>query len=201
MQFKYRISTAVATGALMMNLLAPAAFADTTVTVEGNGNNSDNNVVVNNTSKLNLNQTNNLVVTFAVNSTANTGGNKANGNTGGDVSIDTGNANSTVNLSVTGGNNVANLGGCLCDNETTNVTVLDNGNGTTNDVKVKNKKKVTANQTGNTVVVAAVDSKAKTGKNKAKNNTNGTVNVTTGNSTSNVTGNVSAGHNTLNVTP
>lgn len=201
MKLQYRLGTAIASTALMFNLLAPAAFADTTVDISGNGSNSDNNVSVNNTSNATINQSNNLTVGLNINSTASTGGNKANGNTGGDVSIDTGNANSTVNITVLGGSNEATIEGCGCNGATDNITVADNGSNTTNNATVKNKKDLTAKQKGNTTVGANVNSKTKTGKNKAKNNTNGTVNVTTGNSTSNVSANVTAGNNTLNITP
>lgn len=201
MKFQYRIGTAIASTALMLNLLAPAVFADTNIEITGNGANSDNSVSVNNTSNVSVTQTNDLVVGLTINSSASTGGNKANGNTGGDVSIDTGNANSTVGISVQGGSNSAEINGCGCNGATDNVTVSGNGSNTTNNATVKNKKKLSASQGGNTTVGASVNSKTKTGKNKAKNNTGGNVSVTTGNSTSNVSANVTAGDNTLNVTP
>ena len=180
MKFQYRIGTAVASTALVMNMLAPAAFADTYVEIWGNGSKSDNTADVNNSSNTTVNQTNNSTVTLNVTAKAKTGGNKASGNTGGDTEIDTGNANATANVTVAGGVNAANLTSCGCEDETTTVKVTNNGKKTDNNATVNTSKKKTANQTANSSVSGNVKAKAKTGKNKAKDNTNGSVNVTTG---------------------
>lgn len=196
---KTRLQVGLTTGALVATLIAPNAYADTTIDISGNGNNSNNTANVVNNNTLNVVQSNNMVVNFTINSSADTGKNKANNNTGGDVAISTGNAKSKVSVDVVGGSNTINLDGCLC-NGTTNdtVNVTDNGNGTTNNAKVKNKKATNLVQGSNVVVSGSVDSKAKTGKNKANNNTNGTANVTTKNSKSKVTVNVTAPDNTVN---
>lgn len=201
MNFKYRIGTAIASSALMFNLLAPAAYADTTVEISGNGNNSTNDVNVTNNNTTNVTQNNSFTVELNITSKASTGKNSANNNTGGNVDIFTGDASSTVDVTVKGGNNTVNAQSCPC-NTTDNVTVSGNGNGSNNTANVTNKSNQTANQTTNaTVKVKKLKSKAKTGKNNASGNTNGTVNVTTGNATDNVTVNVTAPSNTLNVTP
>ena len=196
MKIQYKLGGAVAVSALVMNLLAPAAMAATTITISDNGKKSNNNVSVNNTSNLTLTQTNSLSVGLNINSKASTGGNKASGNTGGDVSIDTGKAVSTVNVTVLGGSNIATVEDCGCVSDDL-VEILGNGKKSDNYAKVTNKKTKTATQVNGVGVGGDVKSKAKTGKNKANGNTNGTVDVKTDDATSEVTGSVAVGTNEL----
>ncbi len=183
---KTRIAAAAASSALILSLITPAAFADTNVDISGNGAGSDNDATVVNKDNTTVNQTNNTTIGISISSKANTGGNKASGNTGGDVSIDTGKAVSTVGVSVTGSANAAVLPDCGCAPASTDVTISGNGSDSDNTTTVKNKKKKIVNQTNSTTIGATVTSKAKTGKNKAKNNTGGTVAVTTNDATSEV---------------
>src|SRR3989338_11490649 len=111
--FKTRISTGIATATILLNVLTPMAYADTTIEISGNGNNSTNDVNVTNNDTTDVNQTNTFNVTLNVSSKAYTGNNKASNNTGGDVTIDTGNATSNVTVNVSGGYNIANIP-CAC---------------------------------------------------------------------------------------
>lgn len=197
MKLQYRIATATASAALVFNLLAPAAFADTIVTIQDNGVKSNNTANVTNTNTVEVNQSNNLTVAVNITANANSGGNKANDNTGGDVSITTGDADATAGLTVTGGVNVANVNSCGCTDNTT-VTVKGNGKKTNNKSIVNNTNTVDANQTSNAVVAGSIKAKSKTGKNKSSGNTNGTVAVNTGNSSSNTTVDVTGPVNVLN---
>lgn len=198
--YKTKLGTAIATVSLLASVYAPLAYADTDITIADNGANSTNNVTVTNNDTTNITQTNNFTVTLDVTSKAKTGGNEASNNTGGDVSIDTGNASSTVNVSVQGGSNSATIH-CACNTTNDTINVSNNGADSNNTANVTNKKKKIVSQTNNGSVGGTIKSKAKTGKNKANGNTNGTVNITTGNSTSNVTTNVTAPSNTVNLTP
>ena len=84
----------------------------------------------------------------------------------------------------------------------TNVTVSDNGAGSTNNVTVKNKKKVKVRQTNRTAVVNLVGVFQNTGGNSANNNTgDGNVGVDSGNATANVTNNTTTGGNEAVVNP
>ncbi len=194
---KTRIAAAAASSALILSMMAPAAFADTTAEISGNGSDSNNDIAVTNKDSSTINQTNNTTIGINVTSSANTGGNKANDNTGGDVSIDTGAAVSTVGIAVMGSSNTAAQSDCGCPQGSDNVKISGNGTNSDNTVTVKNKKKKTVNQTNNTTIGASVTSKAKTGKNKAKNNTGGTTSVTTGDATSEVGIAVEAPSNTI----
>src|SRR3989344_8106782 len=93
---KQKIGVAIATGALLLNAFAPLAFAGTTIIINGNGSNSNNDVNVDYNRDVDVDQNNDADVNNDVNVDANTGKNDANNNTGGDVMIDTGNAEATV---------------------------------------------------------------------------------------------------------
>ncbi len=108
MTFKTRLTTAIATGAVLLNALAPVALAQD-ATVAGNGASSNNTVNVTSNSNTTVAQSNNATVTNAVNSNSNTGGNTAGFNTGGNVGIQTGNATTAVSVETAVNKNVASL--------------------------------------------------------------------------------------------
>lgn len=196
MTIKSKIAAGLTTVALLTSVTAPA-FASTTVDVTGNGTKSDNTVEVENSNKVDIKQTNNLDVLLNISSKASTGGNKASGNTGGDVSIDTGDATTETTVVVTGGDNKATVPACGCDSGDNTVNVKNNGKKSDNKVTLKNKNELKADQKGDVNVTGNIDSIAKTGKNKAKNNTGGDVKVKTGTSVSTTEVGVISGSNIL----
>lgn len=200
MNYKARIAAGLTSAALIASMAAPAAFADTTVEIMNNGKKSDNTVNVTKTNTVNVTQSNNLSVSLNINSKANSGGNKASDNTGGNVSINTGTASSTVGVGVTGGANIAVIEDCGCEEDTT-VKVNENGRKSNNSSTVNNTKSKTASQSSTAGVTATIKSKAKTGKNKANDNTSGTVNVGTSGATSSTTVEVEGPVNALNPAP
>ena len=125
--YRTKIGTAIAAASLLASVYAPLVYADTTIEISGNGNNSTNDVNVTNNDTTDINQSNTFTVTLNVSSKAYTGNNKASNNTGGDVTIDTGNATSNVTVNVSGGSNLANIP-CGCANTTDNITISGNGN-------------------------------------------------------------------------
>jgi hypothetical protein len=76
--------------------------------------------------------------------------------------------------------------------------ISGNGESSINTATLIKKKTSDVKQRNRTEVGTGVLSKAKTGRNKAKNNTGGTVDVTTGNAVSTVTVDVFAPSNSLN---
>lgn len=109
-----RVSAAAASVLAGGMLLAPAALADATCTVSGNGSDSTNRCTItvrsggshgcNATCSGQPKQINKAKVKNKVKVRQNTGGNTANGNTGGNVTIDTGNNTATITIT----NNVNN---------------------------------------------------------------------------------------------
>lgn len=199
-----KVTAGIVGGLFLASIAASSAFADVAAEISGNGSDSINNIYIKNKSECNISQKNTTSVLTEIESSASTGGNTANGNTGAGVTIDTGNATSTVGVSVEGSTNTASNPCCCtcgqCESQPAEQTALisGNGEGSINSVTLKKKKSSEVKQKNKTEVLTGVLSKAKTGKNKAKNNTGGTVDITTGNAVSTVDVLVTAPSNTLN---
>lgn len=198
---KVKLTTAIATAALLAGAVAPAAFAatNTTVNATGNGAFSYTNVKVKTVKGTTVSQTNGSSVTNVVNSKANTGNNTSNFNTGGGSAIGTGNATSNVTVTVNGSSNTANVtSDCNCEGGNTTVNVSGNGAFSKTKVEVKNANWLTVLQTNITEVLNVVTGKANTGGNDSSFNTGseGSV-VGTSDATSNVNVTVGGSSNTL----
>jgi len=194
MTLKTKLTTAIATGAVLLNALAPMALASTTIEISGNGAGSDNWTTVDQTTTQAVSQNNVANVTNNVDADAKTGGNDANFNTGGTVVIDTGDAKSKVNIENDLNKNLAEVNCCQSGN--TNVEVSKNGAYSDNGVTLDQTTTTSVAQNNAANVTNNVDADAKTGYNDATKNTGGDVIVSTGNAESDVnvstTGNVNA---------
>ncbi len=192
-----KLSTSIAIAAIMAASIAPAAFADTDNTISGNGASSHNEITVENNNTTVVEQSNKTTANTVVISIADTGHNNASSNTGGNVSIDTGAASSTVTVSVIGGDNTATIPTpCGCESTTTN-DISGNGDSSHNKVKDKKNNVTVVAQKAKTKANTLVVQKSKSGDNKAKNNTGGTVDITTNDATSSVDVTVAGGSNNL----
>lgn len=189
--FKTKITTAVATGAVLLQAMAPLSFAST-IEISGNGAGSDNTANVKQTSTTTVNQSNNADVTNKVEAKAKTGNNDANFNTGGNVTVDTGDAEATATVTNNLNSNVAQVD--CCGVQDTDVLVSGNGAQSDNDVVVRGTNTTTLNQNNNANVRNNVDVAAVTGGNDAGFNTGGDVVVKTGKATvdANVTTNANS---------
>lgn len=192
MTLKSRFITAIATGAVLMNALAPLSFAET-IDITGNGSFSTNTAAVTNTQTQVVTQTNVANVTNAVTTNANTGGNKADFNTGGDTVIKTGDATNNVNVSNELNKNIANVD--CCNQDSLKVKIAGNGAYSTNNAAATNTDTKYVTQANTANVTNAVTAKADTGKNDASFNTNGDSIIVTGNAKNNVTVNTEANKN------
>ena len=175
----YKLTTAVTTAALLTGSVASVAFGTTSVTISGNGSNSDNdaNVTVN-TSKT-IFQTNTADIDNNVKISANSGDNKAEDNTGGDVAINTGDANVSSSVSNSANSNVASLDCGSCPGDL-NVKISGNGSDSDNKADVDVNNTLSVIQANNADVDNDVDVDANTGGNKAEDNTGGEVEIETG---------------------
>lgn len=200
MNLKYKIGGAIASAALMLTLLAPKAFADSGLEISGNGSGSKNTITVVSSSACDVTQKANTSVSAVVGASSSTGGNTANNNTGGTTKIDTGDATSTATVTVSGGSNTA-TDPCCCQSSTPTADpalISGNGNNTTNTISDVSAKTSSIKQKAKTAVRALVSAKAKTGKNKASNNTGSGTTVQTGDATSTSSVDVTGGVNELN---
>ncbi len=178
---KRRIVTGIATSAILINALAPVAFAETTIVISGNGAGSDNWTTVNQTNKTTVTQNNNAIVTNMVDADAKTGGNDAGFNTGGNVGIHTGDATVKADITNDLNRNAAEVD--CCSAGSTDVKISENGAGSQNGVQLGEKTTTTVTQDNKAMVTNMVDADAKTGGNDAYKNTGGDVMIGTGNAT------------------
>lgn len=192
----YKVGVGLAT-AVLLSAFAPATFAQT-IDVSGNGNKSDNTVVVSHENATVVEQSNQTYVTNNITVKSNTGGNTASKNTGGDVTVDTGDVTSDIVIEVSGGSNTATVDDCGCVPAASDVTVSGNGNKSDNKVILKHSNAKVIAQNTKTKVNNTLTVKSKTGKNKANKNTNGTVDVLTGSTTSGIGVMVTSGNNEVN---
>lgn len=172
--------TGIAAVGLLVATMTPTVFADETI--QGNGALSHNGIIVIDVSKCKVKQSSNTVALTNVASAVNSGGNTASGNTGGDVSVDTGKAVSQTDVSVQGGDNTISGDPC-CDcaqPPSGNAEIKNNGAGSGNLIVDLNISKKKVKQTNNTVALTGVTQAANSGGNTTNGNTNGTTSVKTG---------------------
>jgi len=184
-KFQTKLTTAFATGAVLLNALAPLASADTNLTITGNGSNSTSTAAVSSTTTNTVVQANDANISNNVHVDSNTGGNSADNNTGGNVGVQSGNATTDVSVSNAANSNAATLNNCNCNNDAT-VTVTGNGTGSDNSVALNNSNSTTLFQTNVANVDNHVDVDAHTGHNSADNNTGGNVTLRSGDANTSV---------------
>lgn len=181
-----RLVSAIAAVAMLLNSAAPALA--TTLEISGNGD-SNNEINVDVDQETNVVQDNTANISNDVDVTANTGGNTASRNTGGDVLVDTGNSEADVTISNTANSNVADVE--CCESGDVDVLISGNGDGSTNKVDLDvNQYEGKGEDPGSGThiyqdnyakVKNDVDVTANTGDNRASSNTGGDVLVFTGN--------------------
>jgi hypothetical protein len=164
--------------AMMFQVLVTPASA-ISLEISGNGVEADNDVVIETEHKTEVNQSNEFNVDNNINASASTGGNEANRNTGGDASVSTGDATSTVGVSNAGNTNEA-LVDCCSSAQNVDILISENGDSTDNKVKLENENKIEVNQDNESNVDNKIKNNASTGWNDANRNTGGSVSVTTG---------------------
>jgi len=193
-----RIAASIGSVGVALSLMTPSVFA-ADLQISGNGVGSANTIRVKNECKVKVDQKNDTNVDLTVNSSANSGENIANGNTGGTVTINTGKAESEVTVGVTGGDNDATPPDCcVCSDPAQTQLIADNGVGSVNKIKTKSERKLTEKQSTKTKLKASLKSKAKSGENVTNGNTGSGVSVTTDDVLSTVDVTVDGGFNTLN---
>ena len=175
-----RISVGLASSALMLNMLSPA-FASTTLYTGGNGSNTENEIEVEIEQTELVEQSNSTDISNKFDIDLGTGDNEAEDNTGGDVSIKTGDTDIIIDVENAANKNVANLSSCgTCAGET-GVTISGNGTDSENEVELELETSVWAVQDNHADVDNDIEIDAETGDNDAEDNTNGDVSIETGN--------------------
>ena len=173
-----QIFSVIAAGSMILSVSAPA-FAATTIEISGNGAGSNNSVQNTQVNTTTVNQTNSANVNNTVTSNANTGNNDANFNTGGNVTVKTGAAQTAATVTNTLNSNAAQVAGCNCAGNT-DVKIADNGAFSKNQVGLTNVNTNAVNQVNAANVNNTVNNNANSGDNDANLNTGGNVTIDTG---------------------
>lgn len=181
-----KISTAIATTAVLLSSVAPA-FAAGTVDVTGNGAFSQNTATQSNTTTTSVTQNNTANISNTVNSNSSTGGNTADFNTGGNTTVNTGDATNVVKVSTQANINQATVNSCGCAQQGTAVTISGNGAFSDNNADVTKDNTTRLSQSNDAHITNDITANARTGNNDAGFNTGGTTTINTGNAGSGVT--------------
>ncbi|MCL5090729.1 MAG: hypothetical protein M1514_01830 [Patescibacteria group bacterium] len=196
-----KILTTISAFALLFNTLVPVVWAEEESSeISGNGAGSSSSAnIVSNQSKTVV-QNNSARITNVISSTATSGGNQADGNTDGSVTIESGSATTNTNVSNTANINVADLGECpSLDNDNSSlIKITGNGSNSTNTVTGETTQETTVFQENTAVITNSISSEAGSGDNQADDNTGGTVTIRTAPATSNVNVKNEANANWLN---
>lgn len=192
-KLRNKVLAAISAGTLLLGVVAPVA-ADTTLQITGNASDTTNSVSLTQASTTTVSQSNSANVTNHVDAHADSGNNDASRNTGGAVTVDTGNAKTDVSVSNTLNSNSANVD-CNCASNDASVLISGNADGSTNDAALTLGNSTTLFQDNNAHVRNDVDAKSDTGHNDANRNTGGNVKVTTGDATSTTDVNTTANAN------
>lgn len=184
---KRAVTSAIATASLLFYAFATSAFAQTTsLEITGNGSDSDSDINLTTDRTVTVVQENDADIRNDVNASADTGNNDANDNTGGDVTLETGDATTNVEITNQANTNVADLGDCGTCAGDTNITISGNGSDSDNDVTLDQDNTVDVFQDNRARIRNDVDADSDTGDNDANDNTGGDVSISTGNATTTV---------------
>jgi len=152
------------------------------VKISGNGVDSNNLVELKLEDKTQLAQTNSGSIVNAVSAGSNTGENKANSNTGGDVTVTTGSALTHVDLETEANSNWARIGGNSSHSAgDVTLSIMGNGADSRNKILLGLDRDVILQQYNTASVANLVDAYSNSGDNKANRNTGGYVSIDTGN--------------------
>lgn len=178
----------------------PAFAASTDLTITGNGDSSHNEIMV---VEVNVNavvQTNVTDVLNLVKAGASTGGNQISGTTGGEASLQSGDASTTAKVTNLAGTNLSSDPcGCPAPAEPT-VKIKGNGTKTNNKVALASVNMNLTKQTNLTDFHNLVMANSDSGKNKVKGTTGAGSTLISGAATTSVTVKNKAGIN-MNGTP
>lgn len=185
----------MATGSMLLNIVTPVSAV--TLEITGNGSDSDSEIKLDVDHTTSVVQSNNADVYNEIHASADTGGNNADDNTGGDVNIETGDATTEVKVENTLNSNTASVD--CCQSQDVDVLISGNGSGSDNDVDLD----MNDGKDGGTFVgqynYADVTNKvyadSDTGDNDANDNTGGDVEVITGDASTSVSVSTTANAN------
>jgi len=177
------LASSLTTVALVLNSVAPV-MAATSITVTGNGSDTTNNVTLSRSTSTTVSQYNDSSIDNDVDVDQDTGSNDADDNTGGDVSIETGDADSDISVENHAGRNVYE--NTCCEADDLSVEISGNGTESKNTVVLGHSNTVNVLQVNETDIDNDIDVDQDSGDNGADDNTGGDVEIMTGNLSSGI---------------
>ena len=168
----------MALGLLLVFGQGPTMAKALEIVITDNGSGSNNEVQTQVETSTNIEQSNESNISNEVVTEANTGGNEASGNTGGDINLTTGDVNQNLSIENSVNSSVVETECCPQD---ASVNISGNGADSENGVflALNNNTDVYIGQ--NADVKNKIKGVANTGENTANSNTNGNVSIDTGN--------------------
>ena len=161
---------------------------DVEAKITGNGTDSDNDIDLELENEVKVNQYNDALVLNYVEAKSETGDNEAEDNTGGDVSIKTGDAKTTVAVSTTANSNSAWVtGDGEGDGGSLSAIISGNGSDSDNEIELELENETELDQSNYADILNDVYVKSETGENEAEDNTGGEVEIETGDAGADVT--------------
>lgn len=148
------------------------------VVISDNGSGS-NEVVVNQSTQIEVTQTNEAIIVNDVESSADTGNNDFVANEGTDTSIATGNVVSETEIANSLNSSQVEVG--CCEANSIEAKVSGNGSFSSNEINVNSNNLINVNTSNVTNIKNIVEGSANTGRNKANYNTGADVVIKTGN--------------------
>ena len=176
------LSTLSLSAATLAMAAGPAFALD--LSIIGNGSDSSNDIRVRMRSRMSQMQSNEVLIENVVEVESNTGDNKANDNTGGNVKVQTGDVNTTVTIGNAGGTNINDGDDCGCDDNDGEVTIEIKNNGSDSENEAKYSRKSIFERMQNNIFATfnGIGILSETGDNEANDNTgeDGDVDINTG---------------------
>ena len=169
----------MALGLLLVFGQGPTMAKALEIVITDNGSGSNNEVQTQVETSTNIEQSNESNISNEVVTEANTGGNEASGNTGGDINLTTGDVNQNLSIENSVNSSVVETECCPQD---ASVNISGNGADSENGVFLALNNNNTDVYIGqNADVKNKIEGVANTGENTANSNTNGNVSIDTGN--------------------
>src|SRR5258708_6259297 len=200
-----KISTGIALSSTLIAVAANVAFASE-LTISANGADTNNLINVKNSNSTAVSQSNTTTVVNTVSTTSNSGGNEANKNTGGNVTVTSGDSTAKTTVNTKAGENVVIVGGTTSagagGSTGSSLIIFGNGADTHNLIDLTQSNSIALAQKNSTFVDNSIITDATSGDNEANKNTGGNVTVGgmgTGDATATTTIDTWAGFNAADV--
>ncbi len=163
----------------------PTCPGDIDAKISGNGSDSENEIEIEHENETEIYQTNKADIENDIGAESETGDNEVEDNTGGTITVETGNAQTSIMVSNMANANVAKAGNGN-NQGTASAWILGNGSDSENEIELELEKSVLIVQENKADIENDIEAESETGDNEVEDNTGGDITVDTGDATTNV---------------